>query len=249
MNKKRSLFALLVCMLTACTSNAPNPKVLVFGTDPTYPPYESVAPDGSCEGLDIDVAKAIAEKLDRKLVVKQLGFTALILALQQNKVDVVIAGMSMTPSRQKAIEMIHYQGTPIQSLQLAFWGEKPPEVQRLEDLDVVAVMVGSIEEEHVGTVPHITCKSLDNISEIIMDLQYGKSQAALFEPKEALCLSKKFPELQWLEVPLGENHWTQGKGVGMKKGNSALIEQVRSAIEELKAEGALQKIEEKWMGT
>jgi arginine transport system substrate-binding protein len=243
----KKFLSFIILMITACTGNAPDHKTLVLGTDPTYPPYESIALNGECEGFDIDVAKAIAEKLHRTVVIKQFGFTALILALKQKKVDLVLAGMDIIPARQKEISMISYQGAPIHSLYLAFWGAKPPGVHHLTDLDLVAVMVGTAEEDYLRAIPKITYKSLDNTTEIIMDLQYGKSQAALCEPKVAMVLQKRFPELQLLEVPLEEKDWRAGKGIGMEKGNALLIEQVRHAIEELQSEGTIQKLEQKWM--
>lgn len=244
----KSIF--LVCatfLFTACNSNMKDPKTLVLGTDPTYSPYERIGPDGQCEGFDIDVAQAIAKKLNKTLVIKQFGFTALILALKQDKVDFVLAGMSITPSREKEITMIPYQGDPVTSLQLVFWEKAPQEVQKITDLNLVAVMVGTCEEDYLREFPSITYKSLENTTEIMMDLQYGKSQAALIESKVAKVLQKQFPEIQLVEIPLEEKDWTIGKGVGMEKSNSLLAEQVRCAIEELKAEGTLKKLEEKWM--
>ncbi len=237
----------LILLLSACSSNAPDPKTLVLGTDPSYSPYERIGSDGKCEGFDIDVANAIADKLNKKLVIKQFGFTALILALKQNKVDLVLAGMSITPSRQKEIEMIPYQGDLITSLYLLFWGEKPSGVNHPKDLNTVAVMTGTCEEDYLRKIPNFAYKSLENTTEIIMDLQYKKSEAAFIEPKVAKVLQNQFPEIQLLEVPLEKADWTIGKGIGMNKNNLQLIKQIRIAIEELKAEGTLQKLEEKWM--
>ena len=247
MRLKNILFMCLTFLLTSCSNNAPDPKMLVLGTDPTYPPYESISADGQCEGFDIDVAKAIAKKLNKTLVIKQFGFTALILALKQNKVDLVLAGMSITPSRTKEIDMLPYQGEPLTSLYLAFWGEKPSRAPSLTDLDTIAVMIGTFEENHLRKTPQITCKSLENTTEILLDLQYKKSEAPLFEPKVAMLLQKKFPELQLIEVPLEEKDWSIGKGIGMNKTNSLLIEQVRLSLEELREDGTLQQLEQKWM--
>lgn len=239
-------YVVLSLGLLSCGTQKIDPKILILGTDPTYYPYERVGENGECEGFDIDVAHAIADKLGKRLIIKQFGFTALILALKQSKVDLLLAGMSITPSRAKEITMIPYQGKPITSFSLVFWNKKPMDVKGLEDVHHVAVMVGTCEEDLLRTLPHITYKSLENTTEILLDLQYGKSEAALIEPKVAAVLQKQFPELELLEIKLDPKDWTLGKGIGLKK-DSPLTDEIQKAVAELKADGTLEKLEKKWL--
>ena len=62
--------------------------VLVLGTN-VYPPYIFINEENEFVGFDIDIATMIAEKMQRKLVVKHMGFDALIIALKQKKVDMI----------------------------------------------------------------------------------------------------------------------------------------------------------------
>src|SRR5688572_6002780 len=111
MNSLKSLLFLLI-LVTALTvigackkskQGLQNEKSseLVLGTNAGYPPYESVNANGDVEGFDIDVANAIAKKLNRKLVVKDMSFDALILALKQDKFDIIMSGISITAAREK----------------------------------------------------------------------------------------------------------------------------------------------------
>ena len=74
------------------------PGKLTMSTNASFPPYEMVADDGSFEGIDVEVAGAIAEKLGLELVVDDMGFDAALQAAQTGKSDMVMAGVTVTSS-------------------------------------------------------------------------------------------------------------------------------------------------------
>ncbi len=78
--------------------------VLVVGTSADWPPYEYVTPDGSYAGIDIELAKKIAEALGVKLEIKDMKFAALFEAVQRGDVDIVIADVAMKPKRLEAVD-------------------------------------------------------------------------------------------------------------------------------------------------
>ncbi len=77
---------------------------LIVGTSADWPPYEYVTPDGKFAGIDIEIAKKIAENLGVKLAVKDMKFAALFEAVQRGDVDIVIADVAMKPERLKVID-------------------------------------------------------------------------------------------------------------------------------------------------
>ncbi len=77
---------------------------IVVGTSADWPPYEYVLPNGSYAGIDMVLAKKIAQDLGVKLVIKDMKFDALFQAVQDGKVDIVIADVSMKPSRFQAVD-------------------------------------------------------------------------------------------------------------------------------------------------
>src|SRR5690606_29652193 len=112
----RSLSAIAMVLLvifvsSSCrrTNNNDN-QILIVGTNPKYPPYESIDAQGNVQGFDIDLGRALAHKLGKKIEIRELSFDALILALKQGKIDIILSGMSITSSRQKEIIMLPYQG-------------------------------------------------------------------------------------------------------------------------------------------
>lgn len=79
---------------------------LVMGTSPDYPPYENVDAknNGEIVGMDIDIAKHIAEQLGYKLEIASMDFNGLVAALQTTRVDFVMSAMSVTDDRKKNVD-------------------------------------------------------------------------------------------------------------------------------------------------
>ena len=87
---------------------------LIMSTNAAFPPYEMVADDGSFEGIDVEVAGAIAGKLGLELVVDDMDFDAALLAVQQNKSDIVMAGVTVTEDRQLIMNFSDSYATGVQ---------------------------------------------------------------------------------------------------------------------------------------
>ena len=73
---------------------------LIMSTNAAFPPYEMVADDGSFEGIDVEIAGAVAAKLGLELVVDDMDFDAALLAVQQGKSDIVMAGVTVNEDRK-----------------------------------------------------------------------------------------------------------------------------------------------------
>ena len=98
-----------VMMIAGCGGGekkaAQAPKVLKVGTEPTFAPFE-FQKEGSKEfdGFDMDLIRAIGKQLNMKVEILNMGFDALIPAINAGNIDLAIAGMSITPDRQKAVD-------------------------------------------------------------------------------------------------------------------------------------------------
>ncbi|HIS59058.1 MAG TPA: amino acid ABC transporter substrate-binding protein, partial [Candidatus Faecousia faecipullorum] len=89
---------------------------LIMSTNASFPPYEMTTDDGGYAGIDVDIAGAIAEKLGLELVVDDMDFTAALLAVQQGKSDIVMAGVSVTPERELVMSFSDSYATGIQKV-------------------------------------------------------------------------------------------------------------------------------------
>ena len=72
---------------------------LIMSTNAAFPPYEMTTDDGGFEGIDVEIAGAIAEKLGLELQIDDMDFDAALLAVQQGKSDMVMAGVTVTEER------------------------------------------------------------------------------------------------------------------------------------------------------
>ena len=82
----------IILLITKYSQNDPRDleNALTIGAYAVYAPYEYVNTTGQIEGFDIDMAQAIADKLEKKLIIKETNFDALILSLKQKKIDLVV---------------------------------------------------------------------------------------------------------------------------------------------------------------
>lgn len=224
---------------------------LIIGLQSGYPPFEFIDADGKIVGFDVEVAAHIASQLGKTLVIKEMEFDAEILSLKQGKIDLIISGMDITPSRLKEIAMIPYHGEASAELSLLFWEKIPEGIHSLEDMAVlsnpiVSVESGTTPEKCLKHYPHIQIKTFQGAFDPLMDVKFGKSTACLVGSSVAQYLQQTFPEVKIVTIPLPEEETVLGCGIGIKKDNVAFQEQVQAIIQDFKASGELHQLEEKW---
>jgi arginine transport system substrate-binding protein len=233
------------------TNEKPWHETLVVGLQSGYPPFEYMDAKGKIVGFDLDISEQISEKLGKKLVIKDMEFDGLILSLKQGKIDLILSGMNITPSRLKEILLVPYHGEAATSLSLIFWNEIPEGIHSIEAIatlpnPIVSVQAGSVSENYMSKFPQIQLKSFDGALAPLMDVKYGKSTANLVETPVAEYLKTKHPEINILTIPLSSDEAILGFGIGVNKENQELYQEIQQAIQELKASGKLKLLEEKW---
>ncbi len=246
------LFLPLILLVGCFKDNQVNKdSILVVGTNSGFVPYEFMDAMGEVIGFDIDLAQIIADKMGKKLVVKNMPFDALVISLKQSKIDLIIAGLSITQDKKKEVEMIHYSGDGEKEFPLVFWGEIPEDINSIDDLKdyknkTVSVQAGNIQEEFLSKFDFLDIKPLAEISDLIMDIKYRKSVACVIETLVVEDLKNKFNELKILNVPLDPQDQDFGHGIAIKKENKKLIEQINNIVLSLKKDGTIKKLEKKW---
>lgn len=239
---------LATLIISSCSHNKPD-NTLVVGMLGADAPFMSLNEHGQFEGFDVDVATNIATHLNKKLVIKEMGFAELFIALEQNSIDMIMCGLSITNARMEKFSMVHYQGTGCSSHPLVFWKEIPTGVVDLHDLKdrntVIGVIPGTTQEQFLSRFPFITSKAIDGYANIIMELQFGKIDAAFFDSAIA-SYAQRFPELKIVNIPLG-NFQELGHGIAIKKDNLACTNQITTAVQHLKDNGIIAQLEEQWL--
>lgn len=243
------IILLAILCLPGCIKTKSNNELIV-GINANNPPFEYID-SGKLVGFDVDIAQALANKLQRKLVTKEFDFDALILALKQGKIDIIISGLSITDKRRKEIAMVPYQGQPITSLAILFWKTAPENIHSFDDLKSISklpftIQAGHFSESFVRSINGITINSLPGPPEQLMDIKYGKSIGVFLDPPTAAAMMKQHGDLKAIQIPLSKDQQVYGYGIGIKKDNASLISEVNKAIDNLKSSGTIAKLEAKW---
>lgn len=224
---------------------------LAVGMMSGWAPFMTVNAQGEYEGFDVDVAQAIAQKMGKNLVIKDLGSLApTFVALEQGKIDMVMSGLDITQARLNEMSMIPYTGTDVREFILLFWGKVPDGISSIKDLAknncVVCVEPGSEQEKYLDSIKGISQKSLSRVEDMILDVKFGKSTAFLVEARVGKRMMSFNPELKQLVVSLPQEFMTFGYGIAISARNQSLVKKITSIIMQLKTEGTLKQLEAKW---
>lgn len=258
MNKIIVALIPLLMLLSACSKScqknaSPDEKVLRIGTNANFPPFETIDDKGKLAGFDIDLGRALGKNLGAQVEFKEFDFDALILALEKGQIDIILSGLSITASRQQEIAMIPYHGEPLTEISLLFWNTIPAEIKSFSDLKDVAlskqttvsVQSGHFLEDFLRG-EGIPTKALAGPPEQVLDIKYDKSLAAAVDIMVGRKLASEHQGLKNLVLPLPKDKWDLGYGIGINKSRTELIEQLKKAVEELKADGTLESLKATW---
>ena len=218
------------------------PGKLIMSTNAAFPPYEMTTDSGECEGIDIETAQAIADKLGLELQIDDMDFDAALLAVQQGKSDMVMAGVTVTDERQNVMDFTDSYATGIQSIIVK------------EDSDIASVddLAGKKIGTQRGTTGYLYCSD-DFGDENVVAYDDGLTAVQMLNNGQVDCVvidnapAKEFiaanPGLKLLDTAYVEEDYA----IGVGKGNTELKDAINTALEELKADGTLQAIVDKYI--
>jgi arginine/lysine/histidine transporter system substrate-binding protein len=258
LNFKTSIFIVTITVLVAAIGSylffTQQPSLkgtnqLVVGTTAGYAPFVSINPQGEYEGIDIDIAHALAKQMGKTLVLKDLGsMSSLFMALDQGGIDAIIWGLSITQDRLKKVTMIHYLGETTNSYPLLFWKNVPAGITSLTDMQdrTICVEPASSQDSFLSNYSSIIKLPVEKIDDALLNIQYGKADAALVEPAIAKKFKAKYPEIQIVDLPLAQKDLVQGIGIAVKPNNTKLIKELEDAVAVLRSIGLITQLEQTW---
>ena len=214
---------------------------LTMATNAAFPPYEMTTDAGEFEGIDVDTAKAIAEKLGLELQIDDMDFDAALLSVQRGKADIVMAGVTVTDERKAVMDFSDSYATGIQSIIV------PNDSDIASPDDLAGKKIGTQR----GTTGYIYCSddfgdenvvAYDDGLTAVQALNNGQVDAVVIDNAPAQEFVAANPGLKVLDTSYAEEDYA----IGMAKG-SALEDAVNKALEELKADGTLQAIVDKYI--
>ena len=214
---------------------------LTMATNAAFPPYEMTTDAGEFEGIDIETAQAIADKLGLELQIDDMDFDAALLSVQQGKADIAMAGVTVTDERKAVMDFSDSYATGIQSIIV-------PEGSDIASPDDLA---GKKIGTQRGTTGYIYCSddfgdesvvAYDDGLTAVQALNNGQVDAVVIDNAPAKEFVAANPGLVILDTSYAEEDYA----IGVAKGSS-LKDAVNAALEELKADGTLQSIVDKYI--
>ena len=201
-------------------------KQLIVGTSADYPPYESVDKNNNYSGLDMDIIREIGKRMGVDVKIQDMGFDSLIAAVQQRKVDVVIAAMQATPARAQTVDFSVVYHMPkdgfLVSSNATFTINDPKDAGGKN----IGVQTGTVQDTWItnnlvktGLTKDSQVFRYERVDDAARDLQNGRIDVLMIIGDAAESLSKQMG----LKVALlTDKTISAGQAIAMPKGETAL---------------------------
>lgn len=214
--------------------------VLTVGTNAEFPPFEYVDDNGEPDGFDIALIKAIGEKLGVEVTVENMEFASLVSSIG-SKIDVSIAGMTVTDERKESVDFSDPYYEAVQYVILP----ADSEASKAEDLVgmTIGVQLGTTGD-FIATddVEGSTVQQYNKGVDAVNDLINGRVDCVIIDKNPALVFESKF-EGQIKAVDGAQFEFgTEEYAIALPKGDTALAAQINSALEEIKADGTFDEL-------
>lgn len=242
-----ALMAAAALMVAGCGGeNKEAEKVLRVGTEPTFAPFE-FQKEGSKEyaGFDMDLIRAVGKQMGYKVEIQNMGFDALIPALNAGNIDVVAAGMSITDERKEAVTFSDPYYT---SGLIIMVNQDNNEIKSLKDLEGkrIACQIGTTGEGKARSVAGAKATAFNTNTEAAMELTNNGVDAVINDsPVVGYYLAQGGNKTA---KTVGEVMEAEQYGLAVKKGNDKLAADINKALAELKKNGEYDKIYKTWFG-
>ena len=237
----------MVLCLTGC-GNKKEEKTLYMATEATFEPYEFYDGD-EIVGIDVEIAKAICDKLGYKLEVNDVDFDSIIAGVQEGKYDFGMAGMTVTDERKEQVNFSDSYATGVQVVIV----NEDSEITSVDDLFgdknyTIGTQSGTtgflyatwdIADEGLGTVKDFK-KTTDAAQALVND----QIDCILLDNEPAKAIVANNTGLKILD----SEYAVEDYAIALAKNNTELLDSMNKALNELINDGTVNKILEKYIG-
>ena len=260
---------IIISFFLVLSANAGSIKI---GTEGAYPPWNSKDSAGNLNGFEVDLANALCEIMNHDCTVVEQDWDGMIPALTSKKFDAIMAGMSITSERLKTINFSQGYADEVASLAVmkgsSIENINTPEGINLNiggsDVDkalktltsslsgkTVCTQIGTIHQNFLesGDVGKIKLKTYKTQDEVNLDLTNGRCDVALAAAVAFTDYAEKSGKAVVLTGPtFSGGAFGNGVGVGIRKGDSKLLNEFNAAIDKARDDGIISKLAIKWFG-
>lgn len=212
-----------------------------------YPPFSFTNDQNEVVGFDASIGEAIAERMGLKAKIVTTPFDGIIAGLLAKKYDAVVASMTITPEREKAVDFVgpyYHAGRTIVV-------KASSSIQKLEELNgkTVGVTLGDAHEKWARAQGDLTVRSYKGLPEMLVDLDAGRIDALVMDSIPVMVAVKETGQkVRILDTPNIEGGRV-ALGIAIRKNNPELKAKMQKVLEDMLADGAYEKISMKWIGS
>jgi polar amino acid transport system substrate-binding protein len=214
--------------------------VITWGTNAEFPPYE-YREGGEVVGIDADIMDAIAAKLGMTAEVEDMNFDSIIASIQSGKVDVGMAGMTVTEDRAKMVNFTDSYATATQVIVV----KDGSDIKTADDLTgkTIGVQLGTTGDLYAADIEGASLERFNKGSEAVIALTQDKVDAVVIDNEPA----QKFVASNEGIVILDEPLTVEEYAIAVNQDNTELLDKINTALAELKESGELQEIIDKYI--
>lgn len=244
-----AMFLLLLASLPAAADSLAAIKqrgALRVGCEGTYSPFCYQDEQGNLVGFDVDIARAVAEKMGLKAEFTPSKWEGILAALDTGRFDAVFNQVTITPEREKVYEF----STPYtySGLQILVRKDHVKDIKGPDDLagKKVGVLLGTNHEQWLREHTKAVIQTYDEDATRNQDLLVGRIDAIL---NDRLIVGAAQKIYGGNILPTGGLLYETRQGAAVKKGNAELVAAINQALAALTADGTMKKLSEKWFNS
>lgn len=232
----------MICgVFTGCGKSKDDDKVLTMATNATFPPYEYY--DGNkIVGIDADIAAAIADKLGMTLDIQDTEFGSIITGVQTGKYDMGMAGMTVNEERQQSVNFTKSYAKGIQVVIV----KKGSDIKSIDNIAGHKIGVQQDTTGHIYATDDYGDDSVvpfNKATDTVAALESGKVDCVIIDNEPAKSYVKSYDDLEILSTSYADEDYA----ICIAKDNTELMDKVNKALDELIADGTVQKIVDKYI--
>ena len=249
---KKKVVSLMLCACVAlaaagCGSgkfnNPDKGEALIMATNAAVQPYEYY--EGSeIVGIDVEIAQAVAEKLGLELKIEDMEFGSIIIAVTQGRADMGLAGMTVSEERLESVNFTDSYATGVQVVIVT----EDSEIAGIDDLEgkKIGTQLGTTGDQYSKEdFGEENVESYNKGADAVMALTQGKVDAVIIDNQPAIEFVKNADGLKILDT----EYTVEDYAAAISKENDALTEAINGALAELKADGTVQSIIDRYIVT
>lgn len=243
------VFGMIISIIAGCSSanSSSTDKKLVIGVDDQFAPMGFRDDKNELVGFDIDYARAAGEKMGYEVVFQPIDWKAKESELSSGRIDLIWNGYTINETRKK---QVLFTKPYLKNAQIVVTLAKS-NISKLDDLtgkNVGLQSLSSAEGALNGSAIKSKIKTVSEYKDNVLalsDLKIGRVDAVVIDEVVAkYYMSKEKDTFKILDESLAPEEY----GVGVKKGNEKLLNELQKALDEINKDGTAAKISEKWFG-